>query len=41
LKTAGARYVQETLLIHNNIILAEGPPDSQRFGQAVRTALVG
>jgi len=41
LKTAGAKYVQETLLIHNNIILAEGPPDSQRFGQAIRTALAG
>jgi protease I len=41
LKTAGATYVRETLLIHNNIILAEGPPDSQRFGQAVRTALAG
>ena len=39
LKTAGAKYVRETLLIHNNIILAEGPPDSQRFGQAIRTAL--
>jgi len=41
LKTAGAKYVPETLLIHNNIILAEGPPDSQRFGQAIRTALAG
>ena len=41
LKTAGAKYVQETLLIHNNIILAEGPPDSQRFGQAIRAALAG
>jgi len=39
LKAAGAKYVPETLLIHNNIILAEGPPDSQRFGQAIRTAL--
>jgi protease I len=39
LKTAGAKYVPETLLIHNNIILAEGPPDSLRFGQAVRSAL--
>lgn len=39
LKTAGAKYVKETLLIHNNLILAEGPPDSQRFGQAIRTAL--
>jgi protease I len=39
LKAAGAKYVKETLLIHNNIILAEGPRDSQRFGQAIRTAL--
>ena len=39
LKTAGARYVKETLIIDNNIILAEGPPDSQRFGQAIRAAL--
>src|SRR5438876_8789037 len=39
LKQAGAKYVKETLLIHNNIILAEGPLDSQRFGQALRTAL--
>ena len=39
LKAAGAHYVKETLLIHNNIILAEGPPDAQRFGQAIRTAL--
>jgi protease I len=41
LNQAGAKYVKETLLIHNNIILAEGPPDSQRFGQAVRSALAG
>src|SRR5262249_61164094 len=41
LKEAGAKYVKETLIIHNNIILAEGPPDSQRFGQAIRTALAG
>jgi protease I len=41
LKTGGAKYVKETLLIHGNIILAEGPPDSQRFGQAIRTALAG
>jgi protease I len=40
LKNAGANYVKETLLIDNNIILAEGPPDSQRFGQAIRTALL-
>jgi protease I len=41
LKAAGAKYVPETLLIDNNLILAEGPPDSQRFGQAIRTALAG
>ena len=41
LKSGGTRYVQETLLIHDNLILAEGPPDSQRFGQAIRTALAG
>jgi len=41
LKEAGATYVKETLIIHNNIILAEGPPDSQRFGQAIRAALLG
>jgi protease I len=41
LKQAGAKYVKETLLIHDNIILAEGPPDSQRFGQAIRAALAG
>ena len=41
LKEGGATYVKETLIIHNNIILAEGPPDSQRFGQAIRAALVG
>ena len=41
LKTAGAKYVKQTLLIQDNIILAEVPPDSQRFGQAIRTALAG
>ena len=41
LKTAGAKYVKDSLLIHNNIILAEGPPDAQRFGQAIRSALAG
>jgi protease I len=39
LKDAGAKYVKDTLIIHSNIILAEGPPDSHRFGQAIRTAL--
>jgi protease I len=41
LKAAGATYVKETLLIHGNLILAEGPPESQRFGQAIRSALAG
>jgi protease I len=41
LEEAGAKYVKETLLIQNNIILAEGPPDSSRFGQAIRAALAG
>jgi len=41
LKQAGAKYVKETLIIHNNLILAEGPPDSLRFGQAIRSALAG
>ncbi len=41
LKEGGAKYVKETLLIHSNIILAEGPPDSQRFAQAIRSALAG
>ena len=39
LKTAGAQYVRQSLLVHDKIILAEGPPDSQKFGQAIRTAL--
>lgn len=39
LKNGGAKYVTEPLVIHNNIILAEGPPDAQSFGQAIRTAL--
>lgn len=41
LKEGGATYVKETLVIHNNIILAEGPLDSHRFGQAIRAALAG
>jgi protease I len=41
LKTGGATYVNETLLIQDNLILAEGPQDSQRFGHAIRSALEG
>jgi protease I len=41
LQAGGAKYVEQSLLIQDNIILAEGPPDSQRFGQAIRSALAG
>jgi protease I len=41
LKRAGAKYVKETLVIHGKIILAEGPAESQRFGQAISGALAG
>jgi protease I len=41
LKSGGATYVNQTLLVHGNLILAEGPHDSQRFGQAICTALGG
>jgi len=39
LKSAGANYVKESLVVHQNIILAEGPPESLRFGQAIAAAL--
>ena len=39
LKAGGARYVKEPLLVHDRIILAEGPPQSQQFAQAIRAAL--
>lgn len=39
IKSAGAAYVQEKLIVHNRLILAEGPPESQRFGQAISSAL--
>lgn len=39
LKQGGAKYVSQPLLIHDNIILAEGPSATQQFGQAIRTAL--
>ena len=41
LKSGGATYVNQTLLVHGNLILAEGPHDSQRFGQAICNALAG
>lgn len=39
LKTAGATYVSESLVIQDKLILAEGPEESARFGQAIRVAL--
>ena len=39
LKTAGAKYVKESLIVHDKIILAEGPPDSMKWGQAICSAL--
>ena len=39
LKTAGATYVSEPLLVQGKLILAEGPEQSTRFGQAIRAAL--
>jgi protease I len=39
LKTAGANYVKEALVVDKNIILAQGPPESTRFGQAIASAL--
>ena len=39
LKTAGASYVQQGLIVEGNIIMAEGPPDAARFGEAIRDML--
>ena len=39
LKSAGATYVNEPLLVQDKLILAEGPQESTRFGEAIRTAL--
>ena len=39
LKTAGAKYVKEPLVVDKNLILAEGPLESTRFGQAICAAL--
>jgi protease I len=41
LKAAGANYVTEPLVVHEKLILAEGPTESARFGQAISTALAG
>jgi protease I len=39
LKTGGAAYVSEPLLVQEKLILAEGPPESAKFGQAISAAL--
>ena len=41
LKTAGATYVSDPLVVHQKLILAEGPTEAHRFGEAVATALAG
>jgi protease I len=39
IRTGGATYVSESLLVQGKLILAEGPDDSIPFGQAIRAAL--
>ena len=39
LKTAGATYVSGPLVVQDKLIMAEGPGESVRFGQAIRAAL--
>jgi protease I len=39
LKTGGATYVTEPLVVQDKLILAEGPTESARFGHAISTAL--
>jgi len=39
LKTAGATYVSDPLLVQGKLIMAEGPTESTRFGQAISAAL--
>ena len=41
LKTGGATYVTDPLVVQENLILAEGPTESSRFGQAISAALAG
>lgn len=41
LKSAGATYVSGPLVVQDKLIMAEGPGESVRFGQAIRTALAG
>jgi protease I len=39
LKAAGANYVTDPLVVQEKLILAEGPTESARFGQAISMAL--
>jgi deglycase len=39
LKNGGATYVMEPLVVQDKLILAEGPTESTRFGQAISAAL--
>jgi protease I len=39
LKTAGAIYVTDPLVVQEKLILAEGPTESAKFGQAISAAL--
>lgn len=39
LKSAGANYVKEPLIVDKNLILAEGPPQSTQFAQAICAAV--
>jgi protease I len=39
LKTGGATYVTQPLVVQDKLILAEGPEESTRWGQAIRAAL--
>ena len=41
LKTAGATYVADSLIVQEKLILAEGPTESARFGKAISAALAG
>ena len=39
LKNGGATYVTDPLIVQEKLILAEGPRESERFGQAISAAL--
>jgi protease I len=39
LKTGGATYVTDPLVVQEKLIMAEGPTESARFGQAISAAL--